>query len=158
MDTELVIVPFVFTSMVVALFLVLHFRYRRQQLDHAEAIRSLELGLPLPPRPVSNLGNVYSLPLFLVGSGIGVGAIVLMNGEPAGWGVMMLMSLPGVGLLLALRLNAPRYKEELERARFESEAYRQALTNRLERNLATVRSTPGAETGDEGFGDFPADR
>jgi hypothetical protein len=141
MDTELVIVPFMFTSAVVAIYFILLFRYKQQQLDHTEAVRSLELGLPLPPRPVSNLGNVYSLPLFLVGAGIGVGSIVLMNGQPTGWGIMMLMSLPGVGLLLALRLNAPRYKEEMERARLESEAYRQALTDRLETQLATTRTT-----------------
>jgi hypothetical protein len=159
MDTELVIVPFIFTSAVVALFLILHFRFRRQQLDHAEAVRSLELGLPLPPRPVSNLGNVYSLPLFLLGGGIGVGIILLLNSEPAAWGVMALLCLPGVGLLLSLRLNAPRYKEELERARMESEAYRQALTDRLERNTVPPAWPVPPVAPPAGMPDgFPSDR
>ncbi|MCA9783980.1 MAG: hypothetical protein KDC10_03005 [Calditrichaeota bacterium] len=138
MPEEAFIVMPMFICGVLIVYFTLSFRHKRQLLDHAEALKSLELGLPLPPRPISTAGNVYSLPLFLLGGGIGVGSIVVLNGEPAAWGIMALLCLPGVGLLLALKLNAPRYKEELERARQESESYRKALTDRLEHQTRTV--------------------
>ncbi len=117
----------------------LQMRYRRQKLEHAEAMRSLELRLPLPPRPAQRVGNIYSLPLAMIGLGIGIGLLVLMNGEAQGIGVMAMLSLPGIGLLLAIRLNRRRQEEQEERTRRESDEYRAAL-----RQLA-------AEQREEGF-------
>jgi hypothetical protein len=93
-------------------YLVLHYRHRRQELLHATVQRMAEHGLPIPPelldpprRPPQNSRQFNAITL--LGIAVGLAAMFYMLDRQPLMGIGVLVGCIGIAQLIALRLEPP---------------------------------------------------
>jgi hypothetical protein len=127
-----------FIIFLLALICILYYRYRRELLAHEERRSALEKMLPLPPKSPITKFNPYLLPMMLLGFGIGLGVIMSLEGERSALGACLMVVLPAVGWIIAIKLNRREREKVQSRYDEEYELYQEALRNKLMQSNNTI--------------------